>query len=103
MLHKLLVKEFFLRLHFFLVFKLFLIVTRLLAPIPEVCHRIFVTFGNYPITWKPKKQSTVSKTSSEPKYRAIACVAAEITWIVRLLADLGVSELTPVILHCEIQ
>ena len=39
-------------------------------------------FGNSPITWKSKKQSTVSKSSAEAEYRAMASAAAEVTWVV---------------------
>ncbi|XP_019107123.2 uncharacterized mitochondrial protein AtMg00810-like [Beta vulgaris subsp. vulgaris] len=40
--------------------------------------------GNSPISWK-SKQATVSKSSSEVEYRAMANAASEITWVVRLL------------------
>ncbi|XP_017221183.1 uncharacterized mitochondrial protein AtMg00810-like [Daucus carota subsp. sativus] len=60
-------------------------------------------FGNSPVTWKSKKQPTVSKSSSEAEYRAMAAAASEVTWAVRLLEDLGVTELKPVTLHCDNQ
>ncbi|WOG86546.1 hypothetical protein DCAR_0205758 [Daucus carota subsp. sativus] len=60
-------------------------------------------FGNSPITWKSKKQSTVSKSSAEAEYRAMASAAAEVTWVVRLLEELGVSNLKHVELHCDNQ
>ncbi|XP_021837610.2 uncharacterized mitochondrial protein AtMg00810-like [Spinacia oleracea] len=59
--------------------------------------------GNSPISWKSKKQSTISKSSSEAEYRAMSQAAAEVTWIVRLLEELGVHNLKPVALHCDNQ
>nr|XP_017221138.1 PREDICTED: uncharacterized mitochondrial protein AtMg00810-like [Daucus carota subsp. sativus] len=60
-------------------------------------------FGQSPVTWKSKKQSTVSKSSAEAEYRAMAAAAAEVTWAVRLLEELGVTDLKPVELLCDNQ
>uniref|UniRef100_A0A7C8YK69 Reverse transcriptase Ty1/copia-type domain-containing protein n=1 Tax=Opuntia streptacantha TaxID=393608 RepID=A0A7C8YK69_OPUST len=59
--------------------------------------------GNSPISWKSKKQSTVSKSSTEAEYRAMSQAAAEVTWLVRLLSELGVPHTHPVTLHCDNQ
>lgn len=59
--------------------------------------------GNSPISWKSKKQSIVSKSSSEAEYRALSSTASEITWLVRLLTELGVTNLQPVTLFCDNQ
>lgn len=59
--------------------------------------------GKSPVSWKSKKQATVSKSSSEAEYRAMAAAAAEVTWIVRLLTELGVNNLKPITLHCDNQ
>lgn len=59
--------------------------------------------GGSPISWKSKKHSTISKSSSEAEYRAMAHAAAEITWVVRLLSEMGLNSLTPVTLHCDNQ
>ncbi|XP_056697421.1 uncharacterized mitochondrial protein AtMg00810-like [Spinacia oleracea] len=59
--------------------------------------------GNSPISWKSKKQSTISKSSSEAEYRAMSHAAGEVTWIIRLLEELGVTDLKPVVLHCDNQ
>lgn len=37
-----------------------------------------VYFGSYLISWKSKKQSIVSQSSSEAKYRAIASATCEL-------------------------
>lgn len=59
--------------------------------------------GGSPISWKSKKQLTVSKSSSEAEYRALAAASSEVTWVVRLLEELGLSILKPVTLHCDNQ
>lgn len=59
--------------------------------------------GQSPISWKSKKQSTLSKSSSEADYRALASAASEVTWMIRLLEELGVTNLTPVTLNCDNQ
>ncbi|KAL8120516.1 hypothetical protein AgCh_017628 [Apium graveolens] len=59
--------------------------------------------GKSPISWKSKKQGIVSKSSAEAEYRAMSNAASEITWLVRLLAELGMLCLKPVTLHCDNQ
>lgn len=58
---------------------------------------------NSPISWKSKKQHTVSKSTSEAEYRALSSAATEVTWLVRLLAKLGLTDLRPVTLYCDNQ
>ena len=43
------------------------------------------------ISWASKKQVTVSRSSAEAEYRAIASAAAELTWLTYLWCDLGLS------------
>jgi len=62
-----------------------------------------VLFGTFPISWKSKKQLTVSKSSAEDKYRAMSQAASEVAWLVRLLSELGVPYCQPVTLHCDNQ
>lgn len=42
------------------------------------------------ISWCSKKQPTVSRSSTESEYKAIANAAAELTWLQSLLSELGV-------------
>ena len=51
---------------------------------------ITVFLGNNPVTWVSKKQHTVSRSSTEAEYRALASGAAELAWIRQVLCDLGV-------------
>jgi len=62
-----------------------------------------ILFGSSLISWKSKKQHTVSKSSNEVEYRAMSHATSEITWLVRLLAELGVHSLKPVTLFCDNQ
>ncbi|WVZ93213.1 hypothetical protein U9M48_039211 [Paspalum notatum var. saurae] len=50
-----------------------------------------VFLGGFLIAWKTKKQTAVSRSSTEAELRAVALVTAEVTWLRWLLADFGVS------------
>lgn len=63
----------------------------------------FITLGGAPISWKSKKQISVSMSSAEAEYRSMRRVTAEITWLVRLLADLSASPTLPVPVHSDSQ
>ncbi|CAN6547863.1 unnamed protein product [Malus baccata var. baccata] len=41
------------------------------------------------ISWSAKKQPTVARSSTEPEYRSLANITAEIAWICKLLVDIG--------------
>jgi histone deacetylase 1/2 len=49
-----------------------------------------VYLGSHCISWASKKQPTVSRSSAEAEYRALATTAAELTWLQYLLHDLGI-------------
>ncbi|XP_021850348.1 uncharacterized mitochondrial protein AtMg00810-like [Spinacia oleracea] len=59
--------------------------------------------GTSPISWKSKKQSTVSKSSSEAEYMEMSQVVGEVSWIVRLLQELGIQGLKPFQINCDNQ
>ncbi|XP_019252911.1 PREDICTED: uncharacterized protein LOC109231730 [Nicotiana attenuata] len=63
----------------------------------------YITLGGCPISWKSKKQPTISLSSAEAEYRALRKVVAEISWLVRLLADLGLVISSPVPVFCDSQ
>lgn len=48
-----------------------------------------VYLGDSPISWKTKKQNTVSCSSAEAKYRAMAYTLREIKWLKALLKTFG--------------
>lgn len=60
-----------------------------------------VKLGESLISWKCKKQGTVSRSSTEAEYRAMASTSCEIIWLLGLLDDLQVKSLRPVALFCD--
>jgi len=61
-----------------------------------------VKLGNAPVSWKTKKQDTVSRSSAEAEYRAMASATSEVVWICNLLLSLGLSVLMARF-HCDNQ
>ncbi|CAL0329477.1 unnamed protein product [Lupinus luteus] len=57
--------------------------------------------GTALISWKSKKQSTVSRSSSEAEYRALAMAACEAQWLLFLLRDLKIHHPKPITLFCD--
>ncbi|XP_022038377.1 uncharacterized mitochondrial protein AtMg00810-like [Helianthus annuus] len=48
-----------------------------------------IFFGGNLVSWSAKKQPTVSRSSCESEYRAMANTASEIIWVTHLLRDLN--------------
>lgn len=57
--------------------------------------------GECLISWKSKKQATVSRSSTEAEYRALNTTGGEIIWILKILDDLQVSYSLLINLHCD--
>ncbi|GKB55722.1 ribonuclease H-like domain-containing protein, partial [Tanacetum coccineum] len=51
--------------------------------------------------WANKKQNSISKSSTEAEYRALASVTSEVISILKFLKDLKIKNLLPVNLHCD--
>jgi len=49
-----------------------------------------ITYGSSLISWKSKKQDTISRSPTEAKYKSLASTVAEIVWLVGLFKELGV-------------
>ncbi|GJR04894.1 ribonuclease H-like domain-containing protein [Tanacetum coccineum] len=60
-----------------------------------------VFLNNSLVSWKSKKQNTLSKCSTKAEYKAIASVTSEVIWILKILNDLQIENLLPVSLHCD--
>jgi histone deacetylase 1/2 len=60
-----------------------------------------IFYGGNLIAWNARKQATVSRSSTESEYKALANATAELIWVEALLGELGVSESRPPILWCD--
>ena len=60
-----------------------------------------IFFGGNLIAWSARKQATVSRSSTEAEYKALADATAEIIWIQVLLRELWVSLHKPPSLWCD--
>lgn len=59
--------------------------------------------GDFPISWRTKKQDIVSHSYAESEYRSMSEACKELVWITRLLIELGFSIKKPVRLYCDNQ
>ncbi|KAL0353607.1 UNVERIFIED_CONTAM: Retrovirus-related Pol polyprotein from transposon RE2 [Sesamum angustifolium] len=59
--------------------------------------------GTSLVSWKTKKQATVSRSSAEAEYRSMASTVCELLWITYLLCDFGVSVSLPIPFWCDNQ
>lgn len=62
-----------------------------------------VLLGGSPISWKSKKQETISLSSAEAEYRSLRKVVGELVWLSRLLTELGVPYPKPISVFCDSQ
>ncbi|KAL0331150.1 UNVERIFIED_CONTAM: Retrovirus-related Pol polyprotein from transposon RE2 [Sesamum angustifolium] len=62
-----------------------------------------VFLGSSLISWKTKKQNTVSCSSVKAEYRAMAAGVCELQWISFLLADFHIPVTTPIPFWCDNQ
>ena len=57
--------------------------------------------GHSLVSWKTKKQPTVSRSSTEAEYRSMAATTCELLWLSYILKDLGVPVQVPITLFCD--
>ncbi|XP_062005862.1 uncharacterized mitochondrial protein AtMg00810-like [Rosa rugosa] len=60
-----------------------------------------VFFGSSLISWKSKRQKTVSLSSAEAEYRSITGACCELTWLRSLLRYLNILHSKPALLYCD--
>nr|GEV34384.1 hypothetical protein [Tanacetum cinerariifolium] len=62
---------------------------------------VSVYFGKTIVSWKSKKQATISKSSSEAEYRSRSSASCEVVWLGNMLHGIGLKDLYPVELCCD--
>jgi histone deacetylase 1/2 len=60
-----------------------------------------VFLGENLISWTARKQPTVSRSSTEAEYKALANATAEMIWVQKLLTELGISHPSRALLWCD--
>jgi histone deacetylase 1/2 len=60
-----------------------------------------IFYGGNLVAWSARKQATVSRSSTESEYKALANATAELIWVQALLGELGVLQRRPPILWCD--
>jgi hypothetical protein len=60
-----------------------------------------IYLGNALVSWSSKRQATVSRSSAEAEYRAVANAVAECIWLRQLLGELYVDVPSATIAYCD--
>lgn len=60
-----------------------------------------VFLGSNLVSWSSKRQNTISRSSAEAEYRAIANVVAETSWFHQLLTELHCSPTQTTLIYCD--
>jgi histone deacetylase 1/2 len=60
-----------------------------------------VSLGSNMVSWSARKQATVSRSSTEVEYKALANAAAKLMWVHRILNELRVSHPRAGLLWCD--
>ncbi|WMV55193.1 hypothetical protein MTR67_048578 [Solanum verrucosum] len=60
-----------------------------------------VKFGDSLISWKSKKQNTISRSSTEAEFKIMASTVSELSWLTGIFKKLGVIIIQPIDMHCD--
>ncbi|XP_023761711.1 uncharacterized mitochondrial protein AtMg00810-like [Lactuca sativa] len=60
-----------------------------------------IFLGEALISWKSKKQTTISLSSTEAEYRALGSTTAKVIWLRNLLRDFGIQSSNPTLIFCD--
>jgi hypothetical protein len=60
-----------------------------------------IYLGKNLISWSSRKQQTVSRLSTEAKYKALGNATTEIIWVQSVLKKLGINQTPTVVLWCD--
>ena len=60
-----------------------------------------IFFGNSLVSWSSKRQTTVSRSSAEAEYRAVANAVSECSWLRHLLGELRCSVSSATVAYCD--
>ncbi|XP_019176708.1 PREDICTED: uncharacterized protein LOC109172027 [Ipomoea nil] len=74
------------------------------ASCPETRKSIMgfcIFIGSALVSWRSKKQATVSRSSSEAEYRPLAATVCEVQWVHSLLHDLQIKPNKPAAVFCD--
>ena len=76
------------------------------ATCPDTKHSTtgFCAFlGDSLISWKSKKQPTMSRSSAKAEYKPMENATCELVWFITLLKDFGIDHTHPTLLFCDNQ
>ena len=59
--------------------------------------------GSSLVSWRTKKQSIVSRSSSEAEYKALSAATYEMQWLIYLLKDFKINDAKLPVLYCHNQ
>ena len=60
-----------------------------------------VFLGTFLVSWKTKKQKTVSKSFAEAEYRSVSATTSKLEWLTHLLQDMHILHSLPITLFCD--
>ncbi|XP_058776876.1 uncharacterized mitochondrial protein AtMg00810-like [Vicia villosa] len=60
-----------------------------------------ILLGSSLVSWKSKKQQTVSRSSTEAEYKSLASLTCELQWLQHLFKDLRITFHSPASVYCD--